>query len=58
MDTLEVSIVAAKGTDRVTTMVWIACLTAALVPAGASAAPSAETTKSCMRYSYLVDPHT
>jgi hypothetical protein len=32
-------------------------LTAALIPAGASAAPNAEIAKRCMHYSYLVYPY-
>jgi hypothetical protein len=35
-------------------VIWV---TAALVPAGASAGPSPETAKRCMHYSYLVYPY-
>jgi hypothetical protein len=46
-----------QGTDIVKVIVLIVIfLTAALIPAGTSAAPTAEIAKRCMHYSYLIYP--
>ena len=47
-----------QRTDKIKAMVALAILiTAALLPGSASAGPTAETAKRCMRYSYLVYPY-
>ena len=44
--------------DKIKEMVTLAILiTAGLLPGSASAGPTAETAKRCMRYSYLVYPY-
>ena len=47
-----------QRTDKIKAMVALAILiTAGLLPGSASAGPTAETAKRCMRYSYLVYPY-
>jgi len=43
--------------DKIKAIVTVAILTAGLLSKSALGAPSAETAKRCMRYSYLVYPY-